>query len=114
MFEETSDDDLWKNQEKWILKSWNFYENCEVYTLTLKDGTEIYMLTERRYPLTKETLGKMLVLRLIATCKSKAVFYLLRFIQKQIDESGSHDGSEKDLAPCYCNEALAIPEQTAT
>nr|GEX46293.1 putative ribonuclease H-like domain-containing protein [Tanacetum cinerariifolium] len=57
-------DDLWKNQAEWI-KSWNFYENCGVHTLTLKDGTEIYMLAERS-------------------------------------------------APCYCNEALAIPEQTTT
>nr|GEX30835.1 hypothetical protein [Tanacetum cinerariifolium] len=114
MFEETADDDLWKNQEEWILKSWNFYENCGVYTLTFEDGTEIYMLTERRYPLTKETLERMLALRLIAESKSEAVFDLLRFIQKQIDESGSHDESEKDFAPCYCNEALAIPEKTAT
>nr|GFA22166.1 hypothetical protein [Tanacetum cinerariifolium] len=66
MFEETTDDDLWKNQEEWILKSWNFYANCEVHTLTFKDGTEIYMLVERRYPLTKETLKRMLALRLIA------------------------------------------------
>nr|GEY49968.1 hypothetical protein [Tanacetum cinerariifolium] len=114
MFEEITDDDLWKNQEEWILKSWNFYENYEVHTLTLEDGTKIYMLAERRYPLAKETLDRMLALRLIAESKSEAVFDLLRFIQKKIDESGSHDGSEKDLAPCYCNEALAIPEQTAT
>nr|GEU78478.1 putative ribonuclease H-like domain-containing protein [Tanacetum cinerariifolium] len=114
MFKETADDDLWKNQEEWILKSRNFYENCRVHTLTLEDGTKIYMLAERRYPFTKETLERMLALRLIAECESEAVFILLRFIQKQIDESGSHDGSEKDLAPCYCNEALAIPEQTAT
>nr|GEY68306.1 putative ribonuclease H-like domain-containing protein [Tanacetum cinerariifolium] len=65
MFEETTYDDLWKNQEEWILKSWNFYGNCGVHTLTFKDGTEIYMLAERS-------------------------------------------------APCYCNEALAILEQTAT
>ncbi|GKC68658.1 hypothetical protein Tco_1101256 [Tanacetum coccineum] len=63
----------------------------------LEDGTEFYMLAERRYPLTKETLERMLSLRLIAKSESEAVFYLLRFIQKQIDESGSHDGSEKDL-----------------
>nr|GEU92697.1 ribonuclease H-like domain-containing protein [Tanacetum cinerariifolium] len=114
MFEEIADDDLWKNQEEWILKSWNFYENCEVHTLTFEDGTEIYMLAKRRYPLTKETLKRILDLKLIAKCESEAVFDLLRFIQKQIDESGSHDESEKDLAPCYCNKALAIPEQTAT
>ncbi|GJX94153.1 hypothetical protein Tco_0348739 [Tanacetum coccineum] len=62
-----------------------------------EDGTEFYMLAERRYPLIKETLKRMLALRLIAESESEAVFDLLRFIQKQIDESGSHDGSEKDL-----------------
>nr|GEU72669.1 reverse transcriptase domain-containing protein [Tanacetum cinerariifolium] len=62
----------------------------------------------------KKTLKMMLALRLIVESKSKAVFDLLRFIQKQITESGNHDGSENDLAPCYCNEPLAIPEQTAT
>ncbi|GKB11014.1 hypothetical protein Tco_0844937 [Tanacetum coccineum] len=97
MFEGNSEDDLWKNQEEWILKSWNFYDNYGVHILVLEDGTEFYMLAERRYPLTKETLERMLALRLIAESKSEAVFYLLRFIQKQIDKSGSHDGSEKDL-----------------
>ncbi|GJU53633.1 putative ribonuclease H-like domain-containing protein [Tanacetum coccineum] len=67
MFEANAEDDLWKNQEEWILKSWNFYDKL------------------------------MLALRLIVESESEAVFDLLRFIQKQIDESGSHDGSEKDL-----------------
>nr|GEX11169.1 hypothetical protein [Tanacetum cinerariifolium] len=79
MFEETPDDDLLKNQEEWILKSWNFYENYGVHTLTFED----------------------------AESESEAVFDLLRFIQRQIDESGSHDGSEKDL------KELASPKQTA-
>nr|GEV15189.1 hypothetical protein [Tanacetum cinerariifolium] len=118
MFEETADDDLWKYQEEWILKSWNFYENYGVQTLTLEDGTEIYIVAERRYPLTKETLKRMLALRLIAECESEAVFDLLRFIQKQVDKSRSYDGSEKDLkelaSPKQMALALAIPEQTAT
>nr|GEZ55112.1 hypothetical protein [Tanacetum cinerariifolium] len=79
IFEETAEDDLWKNQEEWI-KSWNFYENYRVHTLTLEDGTGIYMLAERRYLLTKETLERMLAFRLIAECESKAIFDLLRFI----------------------------------
>nr|GEV90072.1 hypothetical protein [Tanacetum cinerariifolium] len=86
MFEETAEDDLWKNQEEWILKSWNFYEICGVHTLTFKD----------------------------VEYESEAVFDLLRFVQKQIDESRSYDGSEKDLVPCYCNKTLAISKQTAT
>nr|GEU38728.1 ribonuclease H-like domain-containing protein [Tanacetum cinerariifolium] len=56
-----------------------------VHTLILQDGTEIYMLVER----------------------SKAIFDLLKFIQKQIEESGSHNGSEKDLKD------FASPKQTA-
>ncbi|GKA56610.1 hypothetical protein Tco_0755682 [Tanacetum coccineum] len=97
MFEETADDDIWKNQEKWIIKSWTFYENCGVHILALEDGTEIHMLAERRYPLIRETLERMMELRLIAESEGEAVFDLLRFIQKQIDEFGGQDRSEKDL-----------------
>ncbi|GJS06868.1 hypothetical protein Tco_0363664 [Tanacetum coccineum] len=63
----------------------------------LEDGTEIHMLSERKYPLTKETLERMMSLKLIAESVSKSAYNLLRFIQKQIDEYGSYDGSEKDL-----------------
>ncbi|GJY04390.1 putative ribonuclease H-like domain-containing protein [Tanacetum coccineum] len=86
VFRADGNDDIWKNQEEWILKSWNLYDNCGVHILMLEDGTEFYMLAERRYPLTKETLKRMLALRLIAETESEAAFELLRFIQKQIDE----------------------------
>ncbi|GKB94529.1 hypothetical protein Tco_0980666 [Tanacetum coccineum] len=75
----------------------DLYENCGVHTLILEDGTEIHMLAERKYPLTKETLERMLSLRLVAGTASEDAYTLLRFIQKQIDEHGSHDGGEKDL-----------------
>ncbi|GJZ32264.1 hypothetical protein Tco_0577700 [Tanacetum coccineum] len=64
----------------------------EVHTLTLEDGTKIHILVERKYPLTKETLERMMSLRLIAESASDSAYDLLRFIQKQIDETGSHDG----------------------
>ncbi|GJY62559.1 hypothetical protein Tco_0463216 [Tanacetum coccineum] len=97
MFDANAEDKLWQNQERWNLKSWDLYENCGVYTLILEDGTEIYMLAERKYPLIKETLERMLSLRLVAGTASEDAYTLLRFIQKQIDENGSHDGGEKDL-----------------
>ncbi|GKD24447.1 hypothetical protein Tco_1230661 [Tanacetum coccineum] len=68
-----------------------------VHTLILEDGTEIHMIAERKYPLIKETLERMLSMRLVAGTASKDAYTLLRFIQKQIDEYGSHDGGEKDL-----------------
>ncbi|GJY36538.1 hypothetical protein Tco_0421916 [Tanacetum coccineum] len=80
-----------------VMQSWNFYENCGVHTFILEDGTEIHMLAERKYPLIKETLERMMSLKLIAESASDSAYDLLRFIQKQIDEAGSHDGGEKDL-----------------
>ncbi|GJU99859.1 hypothetical protein Tco_1329130 [Tanacetum coccineum] len=97
MFESKEDDELWKNQEEWKLQSWIFYENYGVHVLRLEDGTEINMLAERRYPLTKNTLERMMDLRLTAVSDDDTVFDLLRFIEQQIDEFGGQDGSEKDL-----------------
>ncbi|GJX19997.1 hypothetical protein Tco_0222674 [Tanacetum coccineum] len=97
MFDANAEDDIWKNQEEWILRSWNFYENCGVHTLILEDGTEIHMLAERKYPLIKETLERMLSLKLIVESASENAYNLLRFIQKQIDEYGSYAGREKYL-----------------
>ncbi|GJZ82287.1 hypothetical protein Tco_0647460 [Tanacetum coccineum] len=65
-----------------------------VHTLTLEDGTNIHMLAERRYPLTKETLKRMMSLKLLAESASDGAYNLLRFIQKHIDETGSYNGGE--------------------
>ncbi|GKF34551.1 hypothetical protein Tco_0107751, partial [Tanacetum coccineum] len=77
MFESKEDDELCKNQEEWKLQSWIFYENCGVYVLRLKDGTKINMLVERRYPLTKHILERMMDLRLITVSNDDIVFDLL-------------------------------------
>ncbi|GJW13216.1 hypothetical protein Tco_0017349 [Tanacetum coccineum] len=77
MFESKEDDELWKNQEEWKLQSWIFYENCGVHVLRLEDGTMINMLAERRYPLTKNTLERMMDLRLTTVSDDDTVFDLL-------------------------------------
>ncbi|GJZ42514.1 hypothetical protein Tco_0589400 [Tanacetum coccineum] len=97
MFKETVDGDIWMDQEKWIIKSWTFYENYRVHILALEDGTKIHILAERRYPLIRETLERMIELRLTAESEGGVVFDLHIFIQKQIDEFEGQDGSEKDL-----------------
>ncbi|GJX18180.1 hypothetical protein Tco_0219012 [Tanacetum coccineum] len=63
-----------------------------VHTLILEDGTKIYMLVERKYPLIKETLEKMMSLKLVAESASDGAYNLLRSIQ---------------------NKELASPKQTA-
>ncbi|GKA95652.1 retrovirus-related pol polyprotein from transposon TNT 1-94 [Tanacetum coccineum] len=97
MFESKEDDELWKNQEEWKLQSWIFYENCGVHVLRLEDGTEINMLAERRYPLTKNTLERMMDLKLTTITNDDTIFDLLRFIEQQIDEFGGQDGNKEDL-----------------
>ncbi|GKC60218.1 hypothetical protein Tco_1087816, partial [Tanacetum coccineum] len=59
-------------------------------------GAEIHMLAEMKYPLIKETLKRMISLRLVAGTASEDAYTLFRFIQKQIDEYGSHDGEFKN------------------
>ncbi|GJU87148.1 hypothetical protein Tco_1294694 [Tanacetum coccineum] len=64
-----------------------------VHVLRLEDGTKINMLAERRYPLTKNTLERMMDLRLTAVSDDDTVFDLLRFIEQQIDKFGGQDGN---------------------
>ncbi|GJY86254.1 hypothetical protein Tco_0500280 [Tanacetum coccineum] len=52
----------------------------------LKDGTVIHMLVERRYPLSKDLLQRMLDLGLEVERESTAALDLIRFIKQQIDE----------------------------
>ncbi|GKC36233.1 hypothetical protein Tco_1048617, partial [Tanacetum coccineum] len=54
-----------------------------VHTLTLEDGTEIHMLVERKYPLIKETLERMMSLKLIAKSASESAYNLLRLEAKE-------------------------------
>ncbi|GJY76798.1 hypothetical protein Tco_0481914 [Tanacetum coccineum] len=62
--EENDQGDFWNNQQEWEIVRWRLYEACGVCILELKDGTIIYMLVERRYPLSMELLQQMLDLGL--------------------------------------------------
>ncbi|GJR98121.1 putative ribonuclease H-like domain-containing protein [Tanacetum coccineum] len=79
----------------WIFRSDGSSRWIKTFSETVTK--KIHMLKERKYPLTKETLEKMMSLKLVAESASDGAYNLLRSIQKQIDESGSYDGSEKDL-----------------
>ncbi|GJX34655.1 hypothetical protein Tco_0246212 [Tanacetum coccineum] len=48
------------NQEDWEIVRWRLNESSGVHTLELEDGTMIHMLTERRYPLSRELMIRML------------------------------------------------------
>ncbi|GJV45449.1 hypothetical protein Tco_1429985 [Tanacetum coccineum] len=76
--EENDQGDFWNNQQEWEIVRWRLYEACGVCILELKDGTVIYMLVERRYPLSKELLQRMLDLGLEVEEESTAALQLLK------------------------------------
>ncbi|GKB34259.1 hypothetical protein Tco_0879201 [Tanacetum coccineum] len=85
--EENDQSDFWDDQQDWEIVTWRLYEACGVYILELKDGTVIHMLVERRYPLSKDLLQRMLDLGLEVERESTAALDLIRFIKQQIDEN---------------------------
>ncbi|GJW36030.1 hypothetical protein Tco_0058950 [Tanacetum coccineum] len=56
--------DFWSNQQDWKIVTWRLYESCRVCILEFEDGIVIHILVERRYPLSKDLLQRMLDLGL--------------------------------------------------
>ncbi|GJZ66393.1 putative reverse transcriptase domain-containing protein [Tanacetum coccineum] len=96
IFDPDEKNELWMNQLDWKLLRWKLYESCGVHTLFM-DGTsmEINMLVEKKYPLVKELLEKMMNLQLEAEEESTMAFELIKFIKSLLEEYlGSHVGGQ--------------------
>ncbi|GJR91055.1 RNA-directed DNA polymerase, eukaryota, reverse transcriptase zinc-binding domain protein [Tanacetum coccineum] len=78
IFDPNEKDGLCMNQLDWKLLRWKLYESCGGHPLFM-DGTpiEINMLVEKKYPLIKELLEKMLNLQLKAEEESTMAFELI-------------------------------------
>ncbi|GKF05886.1 hypothetical protein Tco_0036554 [Tanacetum coccineum] len=117
VYNENDQGDFWNNQQEWEVFRWRLYEACGVCILELKDGTVIHMLVERRYPLSKELLQRMLNLGLEIEEESTAALHLQMAFGKGKSNPLIVDSLLKtirlsDHLVVY-NEELAIPEQTA-
>ncbi|GKB01530.1 hypothetical protein Tco_0829574 [Tanacetum coccineum] len=64
LHEENDQSDFWEWTTDWEVVTWRLYEACGVYILELKDGKVIRMLVERRYPISKDLLQRILDLGL--------------------------------------------------
>ncbi|GJX11175.1 putative ribonuclease H-like domain-containing protein [Tanacetum coccineum] len=78
--------DFWSGQQDWKIVTWRLYESCGVYILEFEDGIVIHMLVERRYPLSKDLMLRMLDLGLEVERESSVALDLIRSIKQQIDE----------------------------
>ncbi|GKC09496.1 hypothetical protein Tco_1001106 [Tanacetum coccineum] len=87
LFDPNEEDDIWLNQQYWELLRWKLHEYSSVHSLFL-DGTsiQINMLVEKRYPLKKEILEKMINLKIKVEEESTMTHELIKFIKSQIAE----------------------------
>ncbi|GJY62070.1 hypothetical protein Tco_0462727 [Tanacetum coccineum] len=59
MFEPHVEDQVWKLQHGYNVLEWKLYDSCGVHFLRMQ-SMQIYMLVEKKYPLTPPTLSMML------------------------------------------------------
>ncbi|GJR38325.1 hypothetical protein Tco_1214009 [Tanacetum coccineum] len=77
-----STDPVWNLPYQQKILSWRYYDTCRVHCLTL-ESADIYMLTERRYPLPADVCQAMLDKKLQGDNRDKACYQLLKLIEKQ-------------------------------
>ncbi|GJT01196.1 hypothetical protein Tco_0822365 [Tanacetum coccineum] len=92
-----------------ICHIWRLYEACGVCILEFKDGTVIHMLVERKYPLFKELLQRMLSFGLEVEVESTAALDLIRRIAKDVKETLR---SDQDLSECLNTSSMKFKEST--
>ncbi|GKE67308.1 hypothetical protein Tco_1521469, partial [Tanacetum coccineum] len=81
LFKPYNDDILWKLQRYMHDPLvWRLYDTCGVHHVSLVRGHDIFMLVEKEYPLTRGTLGLMMVARLLVEADSEMSRELLRKI----------------------------------
>ncbi|GJS74046.1 hypothetical protein Tco_0706887 [Tanacetum coccineum] len=73
---------IWSLPLQQKMVSWRYYDKCEVHCLTLEACT-IYMLADRKYPLSKEACQVMLKMKLLDGKMNEVCYKLLKMIEKQ-------------------------------
>ncbi|GJR41943.1 hypothetical protein Tco_1310046 [Tanacetum coccineum] len=83
MFEPHVEDTVWRNQQDYKVLEWKLYDSCGVHSLRMQH-VYIYMLVEKRYPLTPSTITDMLNKKLQVDYFSEMAYQLLKLLTKQL------------------------------
>ncbi|GJZ69320.1 retrovirus-related pol polyprotein from transposon TNT 1-94 [Tanacetum coccineum] len=83
MFEPHIEDEVWKLQQGYKVLEWKLYDSCGVHSLMMQ-SMQIYMLVDKKYPLTPPTLSTMLEKKLQIDYESKMAYQLCKLIMKQL------------------------------
>ncbi|GJV60827.1 hypothetical protein Tco_1466927, partial [Tanacetum coccineum] len=60
LIEPNKEDEIWRNQQDWNLINWKLHNLCRVHVLLMDTGLVIHIMVEKNYPLSQDTLSKML------------------------------------------------------
>ncbi|GKB90718.1 hypothetical protein Tco_0962990, partial [Tanacetum coccineum] len=77
-----NEDAIWSLPLQQKIISWRYYDKCEVRCLTL-EACSIYMLADRKYPLSKDACQVMLKMKLLDGKMNEVCYKLLKMIEKQ-------------------------------
>ncbi|GKD51471.1 hypothetical protein Tco_1280447 [Tanacetum coccineum] len=99
MFNPDDEDEFWNSQQDWNIVSWKLHGSSGVHNLMTEAGLVIHMLVEKKYPLRKKVLLKMLELKLESEEDSTKALELIRFVKKLVAElePKNSDEDEEDL-----------------
>ncbi|GJT13163.1 hypothetical protein Tco_0860205 [Tanacetum coccineum] len=81
MFEPHVEDNIWRNQQDYKVLSWKLSDSCGVHFLRMQH-MQIYLLVEKKYPLTPSTITMMLEKKLMIDYESEIAYQLLKFTIK--------------------------------
>ncbi|GKC87759.1 hypothetical protein Tco_1148408 [Tanacetum coccineum] len=84
LIEPDEEDEIWRNQQDWNLINWKLHNFCGVHVLLMDTGLVIHRMVEKKYPLSQNTLSKMLSRRLEVDHQSDMGYELIRFIKLQL------------------------------
>ncbi|GJV89653.1 putative ribonuclease H-like domain-containing protein [Tanacetum coccineum] len=91
MFNPDDENEFWNQQLDWTIVSWKLHSSSGVHTLVTETGLVIHMLVEKKYPLRKEVLMKMLNLKLESEEDSTMALELIKFVKKLLAELEPED-----------------------
>ncbi|GJV35458.1 hypothetical protein Tco_1407935 [Tanacetum coccineum] len=83
MFKPDVEDNIWRNLQGQKILLWKLYDSCGIHFVRF-ENMHIYMLVEKRYPLSPTTITDMLNRKLQAGYWNQTCYQLLKLISKQL------------------------------
>ncbi|GKA14158.1 hypothetical protein Tco_0693804 [Tanacetum coccineum] len=83
MFEHHVEDLIWRNLQGKKVLLWRLYDSCGIHFVRFED-MHVYMLVEKKYPLTPATITNMLNKKLQADYWNEMCYQLLKLMKKQL------------------------------